>query len=93
MPTKISPVLRSVAAASLSSKSTNREIQIAHRIAIECDLSGEAYIVRFADDFVSCFELESDAMRYRTVLPNKIDKPEVASEIDDDADQGHGDQQ
>lgn len=34
-------------------------------------LSGEAYIIRFADNFVSCFELESDAMRYQSVLPKK----------------------
>jgi RNA-directed DNA polymerase len=35
-------------------------------------LKGESYIVRFADDFVSCFELESDALRYQSVLPKRL---------------------
>ena len=35
-------------------------------------LSGEAYIIRFADDFVCCFELESDALRYQAVLPKRL---------------------
>ncbi len=35
-------------------------------------LGGEAYIIRFADDFVCCFERESEAMRYQTVLPKRL---------------------
>jgi len=35
-------------------------------------LRGEAYLIRFADDFVCGFELESDARRYQTVLPKRL---------------------
>ena len=35
-------------------------------------LKGEAYLSRFADDFICCFELESDAVRYQTVLPKRL---------------------
>ncbi|WP_197454864.1 group II intron reverse transcriptase/maturase [Stieleria varia] len=35
-------------------------------------LRGEAYIVRFADDFVCGIELESDARRYQAVLPKRL---------------------
>ena len=35
-------------------------------------LRGEAEIIRFADDFVCCFELASDAMRYQAVLPKRL---------------------
>jgi group II intron reverse transcriptase/maturase len=35
-------------------------------------LGGEAYLIRFADDFVCCFERESDAMRYQAVLPKRL---------------------
>ncbi len=35
-------------------------------------LKGEAYLIRFADDFICCFELESDAVRYQTVLPKRL---------------------
>lgn len=35
-------------------------------------LAGEAYLIRFADDFICCFELESDARRYQTVLPKRL---------------------
>ena len=42
----------------------------------ECDvkprLHGEAYLIRFADDFVVCFELESDARRYQSVLVKRL---------------------
>ncbi|TWT75732.1 Group II intron-encoded protein LtrA [Planctomycetes bacterium CA13] len=37
-------------------------------------LGGEAYLLRFADDFLCCFELESDAVRYQTVLPKRLDR-------------------
>lgn len=35
-------------------------------------LRGEASIIRFADDFVCCFEFESDALRYQAVLPKRL---------------------
>ena len=35
-------------------------------------MKGEAYIIRFADDFICCFERESDARRYQSVLPKRL---------------------
>jgi group II intron reverse transcriptase/maturase len=35
-------------------------------------LKGEAYLIRFADDFICCFENESDARRYQAVLPKRL---------------------
>ena len=35
-------------------------------------LHGEAYLIRFADDFIVCFELESDARRYQSVLVKRL---------------------
>ncbi len=35
-------------------------------------LRGESHLIRFADDFICCFELESDARRYQTVLPKRL---------------------
>lgn len=35
-------------------------------------MRGEAYIVRFADDFICAFELESDAKRFQAVLPKRL---------------------
>ena len=35
-------------------------------------LRGEAYLIRFADDFIVGFELESDARRYQTVLVKRL---------------------
>jgi hypothetical protein len=35
-------------------------------------LDGEAYLIRYADDFIVCFELESDAQRYQAVLPKRL---------------------
>jgi RNA-directed DNA polymerase len=35
-------------------------------------LQGEAYMMRFADDFICCFEDESDAVRYQAVLPKRL---------------------
>ena len=37
-------------------------------------MRGEAYLLRFADDFISCFEFESDAKRYQTVLPKRLSR-------------------
>ena len=34
-------------------------------------LQGHAHLIRYADDFIVCFELESDAVRYQTVLPKR----------------------
>src|SRR6266511_679348 len=33
---------------------------------------GEAYLVRYADDFVACFEYETDACRFRTALAVRL---------------------
>lgn len=35
-------------------------------------LDGEAYLIRYADDFIVCFELDSDAQRYQAVLPKRL---------------------
>lgn len=35
-------------------------------------LRGEAYIIRYADDFICAFELESDARRFSEVLPKRL---------------------
>jgi len=35
-------------------------------------MRGEAYLLRFADDFICCFECESDAKRYQAVLPKRL---------------------
>lgn len=35
-------------------------------------LHGEAYLIRYADDFICSFELESDARRYQTVLVKRL---------------------
>jgi RNA-directed DNA polymerase len=37
-------------------------------------LRGEAYLIRFADDFICCFENESDARAYQSVLPKRLDR-------------------
>jgi group II intron reverse transcriptase/maturase len=35
-------------------------------------MRGEAYLIRYADDFIVGFELEPDAVRYQTVLPKRL---------------------
>jgi group II intron reverse transcriptase/maturase len=35
-------------------------------------MRGEAYLIRFADDFICCFECESDARRYQAVLSKRL---------------------
>ncbi len=35
-------------------------------------LQGEAYIIRYADDFICAFEVESDARRFQAVLPKRL---------------------
>jgi hypothetical protein len=35
-------------------------------------LTGEGYIVRYADDFLCMFEKETDAKRFQTVLPKRL---------------------
>ena len=37
-------------------------------------LKGEAHLMRYADDFIACFEVESDAVRYQAVLPKRLDR-------------------
>lgn len=41
-------------------------------------LKGESHLMRFADDFIVCFELESDAVRYQAVLPKRLDRYSLA---------------
>ncbi len=36
-------------------------------------LKGEAYIVRYADDFICTFALEDDAKRFQEVLPKRLE--------------------
>lgn len=35
-------------------------------------MRGEAFLIRFADDFICCFEREDDARKYQTVLPKRL---------------------
>ncbi len=35
-------------------------------------IQGEAYLVRYADDFICCFQYESDARAFQTVLPKRL---------------------
>jgi len=35
---------------------------------------GEAYLVRYADDFVACFQYETDARRFRRALEGRLEK-------------------
>jgi group II intron reverse transcriptase/maturase len=35
-------------------------------------LRGQASLIRYADDFICCFESESDARRYQAVLPKRL---------------------
>jgi group II intron reverse transcriptase/maturase len=35
-------------------------------------MRGECYLMRFADDFICCFEHERDAERYQAVLPKRL---------------------
>ncbi|WP_145353922.1 group II intron reverse transcriptase/maturase [Roseimaritima multifibrata] len=35
-------------------------------------MRGYASLIRYADDFICCFELESDARRYQAVLPKRL---------------------
>lgn len=43
---------------------------------------GEAYLIRYADDFLACFQYEDDAQRFYSVLPKRLAKfsLEVAEE-------------
>ena len=37
-------------------------------------LKGQAFLIRYADDFICCFEREDDARRYQAVLPKRLDR-------------------
>lgn len=41
---------------------------------VKRDCQGEAYLVRYADDFVACFQYETDARRFRTALDGRLGK-------------------
>jgi group II intron reverse transcriptase/maturase len=45
-------------------------------------LQGEAYLVRYVDDFVVCFEYQSDAQRFEQVLVKRLAKFALALEPD-----------
>ena len=48
--------------------------------AIKPRLEGEAYLVRYIDDFVVCFQYRSDALRFQNVLAKRLDKFALALE-------------
>jgi RNA-directed DNA polymerase len=35
-------------------------------------MRGESFLIRYADDFICCFEREDDARKYQTVLPKRL---------------------
>jgi group II intron reverse transcriptase/maturase len=41
---------------------------------VKVAIKGEAYLVRYADDFICCFQYESDARAFQTVLPKRLDR-------------------
>ena len=41
-------------------------------LVVKPSLRGEAYIIRYADDFICAFELERDARRFQAVLPKRL---------------------
>lgn len=43
-------------------------------------LSGEAYLVRYIDDFVICFQYRADALRVQTVLRKRLERFRLALE-------------
>ena len=45
-------------------------------------LKGEVYYVRYLDDFVLCFQYQSDALRFKEALPNRLSKFSLALEPD-----------
>lgn len=48
--------------------------------AIKPRLRGEAYLVRYVDDFVLCFQYRSDALRVQVVLGKRLEKFGLALE-------------
>jgi group II intron reverse transcriptase/maturase len=50
--------------------------------AIKPRLRGEAYLVRYIDDFVVCFQYRSDAVRFREVLKKRLNKFSLELEPD-----------
>ena len=49
---------------------------------VEGAIKGDAYLVRYADDFICCFQHESDARAFQSVLTKRLDRfsLEVAEE-------------
>jgi RNA-directed DNA polymerase len=41
---------------------------------VKSHCQGEAYLVRYADDFVACFQYETDARRFRAALDERLGK-------------------
>ena len=48
--------------------------------AIKPLMEGEAYLVRYIDDFVVCFQYRADAVRFQKVLPKRLEKYALALE-------------
>ncbi len=48
--------------------------------AVKPRLRGEAYLVRYIDDFVVCFQYRSDALRFQNVLRKRLGKFALALE-------------
>lgn len=48
--------------------------------AIKPLMEGEAYLVRYIDDFVVCFQYRADAVRFQKVLPKRLEKFALALE-------------
>jgi RNA-directed DNA polymerase len=42
--------------------------------AVKPKMLGEVYYIRYLDDFVLCFQHRSDAMRFKQVLPKRLEK-------------------
>ena len=42
--------------------------------AVKKGCRGEAYMVRYADDFICCFQYKDDAMRFYRALPSRLGK-------------------
>ena len=37
-------------------------------------MKGEAYLIRYVDDFIICFQYRTDAIRFKEILPKRLEK-------------------
>lgn len=49
--------------------------------AVKPRLQGEAYLIRYIDDFLVCFQYQTDAIRFKEVLAKRLDKFGLALEM------------